>query len=120
MPGDVQGKAWKFARPFHGPYRILELTLTNASVHLVDKPQNIPIFVSLDRVRRCPKEIPDGETWSGKRGAKKTKKTRRTQAPRPEARNSQEPEPEPESGPGSKPVPETRTSQEPRPWSTRL
>ena len=117
MPGDVQGKAWKFARPFHGPYRILELTPTNASVRLVDKPQDAPIFVSLDRVRRCPKEIPDGETWSGKRG---TKKTRRTQAPRPEAGNSQEPEPEPELGPRPKPVPETRTSQEPGPWSTRL
>ena len=119
MPGDVQGKAWKFARPFHGPYRILELTPTNASVCLVDKPQDAPIFVSLDRVRRCPKEIPDGETWSGKRGTKK-RKTRKTQAPGPEAVNSQELEPEPQLEPGSRPVPETRTSQEPGPWSTRL
>ena len=119
MPGDVQGKAWKFARPFHGPYWILELTPTNASVRLVDKPQDSPIFVSLDRVRQCPKEIPDGETWSGKRGTKK-RKTRKTQAHGPEAVNSQEPEPEPELEPGSRPVPEMRTSQEPGPWSTRL
>ena len=40
-------------------------------VRLVDKPQDAPIFVSLDRVRHCPKEIADGETWSGKRGHKK-------------------------------------------------
>ena len=63
----VFGKAWKFARPFHGPYRILELTPANASVRLVDRPQDQPIFVSLDRIRRCPEEIPDDETWSGKR-----------------------------------------------------
>jgi len=105
MPGDVRGKAWKFARPFHGPYRILELTPTNASVRLVDKPQDAPIFVSLDRVRRCPKEIADGETWSGKRGHKK-RKTRRTR--------------EPESELEPRPDPETRTSQDPGSWSTRL
>ena len=68
MPGEVRGKAWKFARPFHGPFRILELTPTNASVRLVDRPQDTPIFVSLDRVRRCPEEIPNGKTWSRKIG----------------------------------------------------
>ena len=30
MPGKVQGKAWKLARPFHGPYRVIELTPNNA------------------------------------------------------------------------------------------
>ena len=45
MPGDVQGKAWKFARPFHSPYQILELTPTNASVRLVDKLK-ISLFLS--------------------------------------------------------------------------
>ena len=48
------------------------------------------------------------------------KETRKTQAPGPEAVNSQEPEPEPELEPEPRPVPETRTSQEPGPWSTRL
>ena len=37
QPSAVQGKTRKFARPFHGPYRILELTPTNASVRPVDK-----------------------------------------------------------------------------------
>jgi len=62
MPGDVSGKAWKFARPFHGPYRILELT---PSVCLVNKPQDTSIFVSLQRICMCPKEIPDEKTWYG-------------------------------------------------------
>ncbi len=51
MPGEVKGKAWKLARPFHGPYRILSLTPNNAEVVLVDRPKDSSIFVSLDRVR---------------------------------------------------------------------
>ena len=74
MPGEVQGKAWKFSRPFHGPYRILELTPTNASVRLVDRPQDQPIFVSLDRIRRCPTELSEGETWSGKTGRRRNRR----------------------------------------------
>ena len=34
MPGDVSGKKWKIARPYHGPYRILSVTPTNAEVQL--------------------------------------------------------------------------------------
>lgn len=90
MPGDVRGKAWKFSRPFHGPHRILELTPTNASVRLVDRPQDEPIFVSLSRLRVCPDEIPAEETWSGRRqrrrrnrGAKATKKGHRSETPTP-------------------------------------
>jgi len=62
MPGDVSGKAWKFPRPFHGQYRILKLT---PSVRLVNKPQDTPIFMSLQRICMHPKEIPDEKTWSG-------------------------------------------------------
>ena len=32
MPTEKQGDTWKFARPFHGPFRILSLTPTNAEV----------------------------------------------------------------------------------------
>ena len=78
MPNAKQGKNWKFAKPFHGPFRILELTHTNASVRRVDKPQEHSIFVSLDRVRHCPEELPSGETWFGT-----TKKRRRNRRLRP-------------------------------------
>ena len=36
IPSEVQGKTWKFARPFYGPFRILSLTPTNEEVRLVD------------------------------------------------------------------------------------
>ena len=80
-PGAVQGKARKFARPFHGPYRILELTPTNVSVQPVDKPQEAPIFVSLDRVRRCPSEITD-QSWLGGRQTKRHRTTHPKEPPK--------------------------------------
>ena len=64
MPTEMQGKTWKFARPFHGPFRILSLTPTNAEVRLVDEPQSKSMFVSLNRVRTCYEELPD-VSWKG-------------------------------------------------------
>ena len=63
--GARSGKAYKFSRPFHGPYRILELTANDAKIRPVDKPQAEPIFVALDRLRRCPEEIGD-DFWPPK------------------------------------------------------
>ena len=38
MPSTVTGKAWKLAHPFHGPYRVLNVTPTNVEAWLVDQP----------------------------------------------------------------------------------
>ena len=56
MPGDIKGKSWKFARPFHGPFRVISVTPTNVEVRLVDQPKAESIFVSLQRVRQCESE----------------------------------------------------------------
>ncbi len=66
MPGEVRGKAWKLARPFHRPFRVLGLTPSNAEVRLVDQPDADTIFISLDRIRPCYPEQPD-VSWSGHR-----------------------------------------------------
>ena len=63
MPAAKAGKAHKFARPFHGPYWVLEVTNSDDGVVPVDKPQGSPIFVALSQIRHCPGEIPEGETW---------------------------------------------------------
>lgn len=63
MPAATTGKTHKFARPFHGPYRVLEVTNSNAKIVPVDKTQSTPIFVSVSRLRHCVREIPDGEVW---------------------------------------------------------
>ena len=47
MRSEVQGRTWKFARPFLGPFQILSLTPTNAEVRLVDEPRSESLLVSL-------------------------------------------------------------------------
>ena len=64
MKGTIKGKAWKFSRPYHGPYHVVTVTGTNSKVHLVDDPTADPIFVSLDRVTPCYQELPD-VSWTG-------------------------------------------------------
>ena len=87
MPGDVAGKDWKLARPYHGPYRITGLTPTNAEVQLIEKPSNPTLFVALGRVRRCYPEIPPDVSWTGRN--QKSKRKRRSgqvqEQPKPQA-----------------------------------
>ena len=73
MPAELQGKTWKFARPFHGPFRVLSLTPTNAEVRLIDEPRSDSMFVSLSRVRPCYEELPD-TSWRGSKPTKYTPK----------------------------------------------
>jgi hypothetical protein len=61
-PAAKSGKAYKFARPYYGPYRIVEITTNDAKICPVDIPNEEPIFVALDRLRCCPGEIGD-EFW---------------------------------------------------------
>ena len=74
FPSAAQGKAWKLARPYFGPYRIISLTPTNAEMQLVDQPDGETLFVALDRVRPCYSEM-SNEVWV--RFGKQAKKTRR-------------------------------------------
>ena len=73
MPHESTGKTAKLARPYFGPYRVLNLTSTNAEVRLVDKPDEQSIFVSLDRVRPCYSELPN-RSWSGHSSRRKRKR----------------------------------------------
>ena len=61
-PAAKSGKAYKFARPFHGPYRIVKLYDNGADVRPVDRSQEAPIRVPLNRLRECPEEIPN-QSW---------------------------------------------------------
>ena len=72
MPAEKQGEDWKLSRPFHGPYRVLKVTQTNAEVQLVDQPTGDTIFVNLDRI--CPCDPEQGnEVWVGPTGRRKKK-----------------------------------------------
>ena len=77
FPSQVKGKAWKLARPYFGPYKVLSLTPTNAEVQLAHDSKSELIFVAVERIRRCYDEMSD-EVWMGhgvkaKRSPKPTK-----------------------------------------------
>lgn len=67
MPTAKQGKAYKFARPFHGPYRVVEVFETGASVRRIDDPQQDSIRVAFDRLRPCSSELLD-TCWPSRSG----------------------------------------------------
>ena len=56
-PSLKTGKAYKFAKPFRGPYKIVNLVRGGAEIQLVAKPKSKLICVTFNRLRHCPKEI---------------------------------------------------------------
>lgn len=72
MPQEVSGKQRKLARPYYGPYRVIDIHPNGVTVRPVDKPNDGPVRVNMDRVTCCPLELPD-TSWLGSR------KTRRGQ-----------------------------------------
>ena len=73
-PAEKTGEARKLAQPYHGQYRVIELDTNTARVHRTDRPQDEPILVALDRLRRCPMEIGD-DCWPPQKKGKRPKKT---------------------------------------------
>ena len=66
MPKDKACKAYKFARPFHGPYRVVEALESGLVVRPVHRLQEATICVALYRVRHCPKAVPEDSFWPRK------------------------------------------------------
>ena len=80
FPSAAQGKAWKLARPYFGPYRIISLTPTNAEVQLVDQPDGETLFVALDCVRPCYAEMANDMRVGHGTRTKKTKRPKTVQS----------------------------------------
>ena len=51
IPKEKLTKAYKFARPFHGPYRVVEVLDTGVSVRPVHWLQEESFRVNLNRLR---------------------------------------------------------------------
>ena len=73
-PAEQTGAQRKFARPFHGPYRLLEVGTNTARICPVDRHESEPILVSLGRLRHCPDEI-GNEFWPPSKVRKATRQT---------------------------------------------
>ena len=72
MPAVKAFKAYKFARPFHGPYLIVQLSKIGVVVHPVNQLQVDPIRVAYNRIRQCSGLIPD-KFWPTRTRVIKTK-----------------------------------------------
>ena len=79
FPSTVRGKAWKFARPYFGPYRIFSLIPTNAKVQRVNQPNGETLLVTYTNVQRpCYQEMSD-EVWAGHGKRRRHRRTERGQ-----------------------------------------
>ena len=58
-PAEQTGELQKLARPYHGPYRIITMDTNTASIRRVDRPEDSPVLVALNCLRRCLDEVGD-------------------------------------------------------------
>ena len=72
MPKEKASNAYKFARPFYGPYRVVEILETGLVVRPVDRPEGETMRVACNRVRRCL--VPGKEFWPPRRTARDQKR----------------------------------------------
>ena len=61
MPAIRSGPAYKLTRPYKGPYRVVSTHSNGVGLQSVQQPKTKPIRVALNRVRRCPVPLADGE-----------------------------------------------------------
>ena len=73
MPQETKDKNRKLALPYHGPYRVVEVRPNCLLVRLVDRPDEKPILVSMERAVECSEELPD-TSWQGKRDKRPRKR----------------------------------------------
>ena len=65
FPHDETGRYRKLSRPWHGPYRVLSLSDTGATLAKVYFPEEDQLYVHLSRVKPCPIAFPCGFYWYG-------------------------------------------------------
>ena len=74
-PADKTGHARKFARPFHGPFRVVDLDSNTAKIQRIDRPEEETVLVALDRLRHSPSEVPELYWPPDRRKSRKGKST---------------------------------------------
>ena len=57
MPAAKACKAYKFLRPFYGPYCLIGQSETGVVVHPVDPPQADPIRLAYNKIQHCAHSI---------------------------------------------------------------
>ena len=68
---------FKLDRTYKGPYRVMEVTSTNAVIRPVHDPLAEPWNVSLQRLSKCSVELAAGIPWFGHGKSRKRRKIKR-------------------------------------------
>ena len=63
FPSECLEKAYKFSRPFRGPYRVDKMFPNGAEVTSLNGGRAPTIKVALDRVRHYPRELEDNAEY---------------------------------------------------------
>jgi hypothetical protein len=72
-PVEKTGEARKLARPFYGPYRIVDMDSNTATTTRIDRPEEELLLVAIEKLRRRPDEIGPGFWPADGRRKKKNK-----------------------------------------------
>ena len=78
-PSVKSGPAYKFARPFQGPYRIVAIDNNVVDIRRVDHPSGTALRVAVSRLRHCPTEIESKEPQPGTEEIITDPKTKRSE-----------------------------------------
>ena len=73
MPSETTGKQRKLALPYHGAYRVIDVADNTVSVRPMDKPNESPMLVNMERVTKCSDALPN-VSWLGPRSRRKDQK----------------------------------------------
>ena len=85
--------AYKFARPFHGPFRVVEVLDAGVVVRPMDPLRGESIRVAVNRVHHCPEAVPEGESWPARKPARKSPGKRTSSKKTESSESKQEPRP---------------------------
>ena len=66
FPSEETGRNRKISQPWHGPYRILDVTDTTVRVEKVYRTKHDPLHVHQSRVKFFPPNLPPGYYWYGR------------------------------------------------------
>ena len=72
---------FKLDRAYKGPYRVMEVTSTNAVIRTVHDPVAEPWNVSLQRLSKCSSELAAGTPWFGHGKSRKRRKIKKKMEP---------------------------------------
>ena len=102
-PAEKTGEARKLARPYYRPFGVVEIDTNTAKIRRLDRLQEEPILIALDRLRKCPAEIPD-ECWPPNKNTRKkrSRALRHSTTPENECNSSN-------AGTASTSIPDTET-----------